>query len=44
MDQKDNPDGCELDFTEHAISAEEAEAMLVPEGEEEDDPDEVMPE
>lgn len=36
----DDQDGCELAFTEHAISAEEAETMLVPEGEEEDDPEE----
>lgn len=32
-------DGCAVDFTEHAISAEEAEEMLVPEGEEVDEED-----
>lgn len=36
----DDLDGCEIDFTEHEIPAEEVEDLLVPEGEEKDVEDE----
>jgi hypothetical protein len=35
----DDLDGCSLDFVEHAISDDERETLLVPEGEEEDEED-----
>jgi hypothetical protein len=35
----DDLDGCELDFTEEPMKDTEREDLLVPEGEEEDEPD-----
>jgi len=39
MPEKDDLDGCALDFTEEAIGDDEVEGLLVPEGEEEDETD-----
>ena len=35
----DQKDGCELDFTENETKPEDVEALLIPEGEEEDEDD-----